>query len=359
MALDLKYRPKKLDQCIGHESAITKLRGFIKTGKLPQLFIITGPASVGKTTLGRIIAGELNGYSPNGDPYDYQEVDGGQYRDKESLTALTRTAAFMPQRGKYRIILIDEFQHVLGNAQAVPVLLKATEEPPPKTIWIFCTMDPTKLSSDKNGKALLTRSVQLPLSQHTEEDLFKQGVRIVKNEKLGFLNPDLLKAIVRESNHEMRTLAHNIEAIAAFHAGLPQPRPLTAADIQVGLKTANEVTENTAKRYLIGVYSGSFSEAAKALLDVEDDVGFVNQALWAAKFVLNVKGLGVTRHKKVLWYGINKEVLEAVNKLKKPPTIGDLAAVVTMLIKVRAMTQFGNMDDHLLAATFGYLNGED
>lgn len=357
MALDLKFRPKKFDQCIGHEVAVTKLRGFVKTGKMPQLFIITGPTSAGKTTLGRIIAGEVNGYGPNGEPYDYQEVDGGSYRTKEEMMSLVRQSQFMPQRGKYRVILIDEFQHVLGNAQAVPVLLKATEEPPPKTIWIFCTMDPTKLTSDKNGKALLTRSVQIPLSQHTPEDLFKQGVRIVKNEKMGFISPDLLKIIVRESNNEMRTLAHNLEGIAAFHAGLPKPRPLTEADVQIGLKAANAATENVVKRYLTAVYGGSFVEAAKALMDVEDDFAFINQALWAAKFMLYVNGLGVGKHKKVLWYGANKEVHEACKKLQKKPNVGDLAEVVTMLIKVKSMVQFGNLDDHLLAATFNYLNG--
>lgn len=359
MALDTKYRPKKLDQCIGHEVAVTKIRGFLKLDKMPSLFIITGPTSAGKTTLGRIIAGELNGYGPNGEPYDYQEADGGSYRTKEEMLSLVRQAQFMPQRGKYRVILIDEFQHVLGNANAVPPLLKATEEPPPKTIWILCTMDPTKLVSDKNGKALLNRSVQIPLEQHTNEDLFKQGVRIVKNEKMGFINPDLLKIIVRESNREMRTLAHNLEGIAAFYAGLSKPRPLTEADIQVGLKAANAQTENVVKRYLTAVYGGSFVEAAKAIMDIEDDFSFVNQALWAAKFMLYVNGLGVGKHKKVLWYGANKEVHEACKKLQKKPNVGDLAAVVTMLIKVKSMVSLGNIDDHLLSATFNYMNGED
>ncbi len=358
MALDTKYRPKTLNQCIGHEAAVTMMRGFVN-GRPPKLLVISGPTSAGKTTLGRILAGELNGYDSQGNPYDYMEVDGGHYRTKEELLSLTRTAAFMPQRGKYRVILIDEFQHVLGNAQAVPVLLKATEEPPPRTIWIFCTMDPTKLQTDKNGKAILNRSVQIALKQHTNEDLFKQGVRIVKNEKMGFISPDLLKQIVLESNNEMRTLAHNIESVAAFYSGLAKKRPLTPADIQIGLKSVNADNENVVKKYLTALYGGSFVEAAKAIMDIEDDVSFVNQALWAAKFVLYVKGLGVTKHKKVLWYGNNKEILEAVNKLQKKPTVGDLAAVVTMLIKVRSMLTMGNLEDHLTAATFHYLNGDD
>lgn len=359
MPLDLKYRPKKLDHCIGHEAAVTTLRGFVKKGRPPSLLVITGPTSVGKTTLGRILAGELNGYDPQGNPYDYTEVDGGQYRTKEELTTLVRTSNFMPQRGKFRIILIDEFQHVLGNPQAVPVLLKATEEPSPRTIWIFCSMDPAKLQTDKNGKALLTRAVQLPLSQHSNEDLFKQGVRIVKNEKFNFISPDLLKVVVRESNHEMRTLAHNLESLAAFHSGLPKPRPLKPEDLQIALKTATAETDNLVHRYLLALYGGSFVEAQRAILDIEDDFSFVNQALWGAKFVLNVSVLNGAKHRKIWWNAANKELLNAINKLRQKPTIGDMAAVVTMLVKVKSMVALGNLDDTLTAATYSYLKGDD
>ena len=35
-AFHLKYRPKNLDEVIGHEVAVTRLRGMLKTGKLPN-----------------------------------------------------------------------------------------------------------------------------------------------------------------------------------------------------------------------------------------------------------------------------------------------------------------------------------
>lgn len=359
MALDLKYRPPHLAQCIGHASSVQRLQGFVKSGKIPSLILITGSASAGKTTLGRAFAADLNGYNSQGQVNDYQEVDGGQYRTKEELTSLTRTAKFLPQVGKRRIILIDEFQHVLGNPQAVPVLLKEVEEPSPKTTWIFCTMDPAKLQSDKNGKAILTRAVQLPLSQHTDEDLFKQGVRIVKGEKFNFMTPDLLKIVVRESNHEMRTLAHNLESLAGFHAGLKVPRKLTEKDLPDLLKTATEQTDDTVLRFLIALYSGSFSEAQRAILDIEDEHQFVNQALWAAKFMLNVTVLKGAKHRKVWWTPLNKQLHAAVSKMKTKPNLGSLAAAVTMLVGVKSKVALGNLDDTLTAATYVYLTGKD
>lgn len=359
MALDTKYRPPSLAQCIGHAAAVQRLQGFVKSGRTPSLMLITGPTSAGKTTLGRAYSADLNGYNSQGLVNDYQEVDGGQYRTKEELTTLVRTASFLPQVGKRRIILIDEFQHVLGNPQAVPVLLKATEEPSPKTIWIFCTMDAAKLQSDKNGKAILTRAVQLPLAQHSDEELFKQGVRIVKGEKFNFMSPDLLKIVVRESNHEMRTLAHNLESLAGFHAGLKTPRKLTEKDLPELLKTATEQTDDTVLRYLSALYAGSFSDAVKAILDIEDEHQFVNQALWAAKFMLHVAVLNGSKHRKVWWTPLNKALHARVGKMSKKPNLGSLAAAVTMLVGVKAKVAFGNLDDTLTAATYQYLSGKE
>lgn len=352
--LDTKYRPKSLAECIGHTSAVTTLRGYLKSGRPPSLLMITGPTSVGKTTLGRAFAADLNGLDAQGEPNDYFEADGGQYRTKEELQALVRSSKFLPQVGKYRIILIDEFQYVLGNAQAVPVLLKEFEEPSKQTIWIICSMDPSKFSTDKNGKAILTRAVQLPLSKHSDDELFKQGVRIVKGERTKAITPDLLRKVVKESQGEMRTLAHYIDSIIAFHRGLQKPRPITAEDLPVLLKTASANTDNLVNQYLLGLYSGSFAQAQLAILDVEDGFQFVTQCLWAAKFMLNASIVN-GRHSKVWWTPANKALHTAANKLKRKLTIGDMAAAVAMLVRVRSQVQMGDILDTLTAATYDYM----
>ena len=59
--LHSKYRPRTLDEVIGHEAAVTRLRGQIKSGKLRSAYLFTGPSSVGKTTLARCLAAEING----------------------------------------------------------------------------------------------------------------------------------------------------------------------------------------------------------------------------------------------------------------------------------------------------------
>lgn len=355
--LDLKYRPKSIDECIGHKHATTTLRGFIKSGRPSQTILITGPTSVGKTTLGRAFAGDLNGYGHSNLPNDYLEIDGGQCRTKDELLPVIRQANFLPQIGKFRVILIDEFQHVLSNSQSVPMLLKALEEPPSRTIWILCSMDPGKFETDKNGKAILTRSLHLSLNEHTNKDLYQQGVRIIKGEKYKFIKPDLLKEIVKASNNQMRTLAFNVEALAAYHSGLSKPRVLNADDLVVALKTASDENNNLVLDYMVALYSGKFADAQRAILYVADPFQFVNQCLWAAKFMLNVTVLNGARHPKVWWTPLNKELHKRCKIIK--PNLGDLAAAVSMLVQVKSQVVYGNLDDTLTVATFKYLNSHE
>ena len=247
----------------------------------------------------------------------------------------------------------------LGNPQAVPVLLKALEEPPPRTIWILSSMDPTKFQTDKNGKAILTRAAHFDLTPPSEQSLYKQGVRIIKGERIKCIKPALLKHIVQQCNNEMRTLAIALENMVAFHNGLDAPRLLTIEDTHTILRTANQDITNNANAFLVALYSGKFVQAQLAILEADDHVALVNQCLWGAKFLLNVAVLDGKKHRKVWWTPANRELHSTLQQLKIKPTIGDLGAAVALLTTARSQVMYGNLDDTLTTATFKYMMGED
>ena len=104
-----KYRPRTLDDVIGHEAAVARLKGQIKSGKLRSAYLFTGPSSVGKTTLARCLAAEINGKPVEQQVGDYREINAGDQKSIDDMRELIRISKFKPA-GKKRVFMIDEAQ---------------------------------------------------------------------------------------------------------------------------------------------------------------------------------------------------------------------------------------------------------
>lgn len=55
-----EYRPKRLDELVGHDEVVKRLQGFVKEGTTPNL-VLWGPKGTGKTSLVYALAKELYG----------------------------------------------------------------------------------------------------------------------------------------------------------------------------------------------------------------------------------------------------------------------------------------------------------
>ena len=53
-----KYRPKYLEDFVGDNTVRTKIQDYLDTGKLQNLLLF-GPAGTGKTSLAKLIVGQL------------------------------------------------------------------------------------------------------------------------------------------------------------------------------------------------------------------------------------------------------------------------------------------------------------
>jgi hypothetical protein len=135
-ALHRKYRPQTLDRVIGQEAAVTRMRGMVNTGKIPNAIAIFGPFSAGKTTLARCLAAAVN-EKPVAEQQDYKELNAATQRSIEDVRDLERVSKFKPMGSKRRFILVDEAQQFMSNATAAQGLLKPVEEPSSHTTWIF------------------------------------------------------------------------------------------------------------------------------------------------------------------------------------------------------------------------------
>lgn len=346
-AFHLKYRPKTFEAVIGHEATITRLKGLVKSGKVPNAIMILGPSSAGKTTLARCIASELNGTDMTNHP-DYLEIDTGSQRTIDDIRSIIKTSKFRPQT-KYKVICLDEFQAILSNSVAAVAMLKHLEEPSSKTIWILCSMDPTKFSTG-NGKAIANRCNQIVLSQHSSKELFKQACRIAKGEKMTYLLDDekvALKTVVKNSNGEMRTVANLIQGIQQYYDGLDtKPKVIGSEFISEVLKTTESSDEKLAVTMLTAVYACQFSTVQRAILDMQDGFMMVNMLVRLNTYLLNDTVLKGARHHKV-WPSVNSKALIA-NLKSIPVTLGMIAAVNALLVETKSQAMTFAMDADLL-----------
>jgi DNA polymerase III gamma/tau subunit len=328
-----KYRPSTLDRLIGHETAVTRLRGMLE--RPPAALLITGPSSAGKTTLARAFAAEING-KPIEAQQDYKELNGADQRGIDDMRSLIGVSKFRPMNKK-RIIVIDEAQQLLANKAAAMTLLKPIEEPSKDTIWVLCTMDPSKFASG-DGKAISNRCKQIALEPHSSSDLLKQALRIARGEAMTYVLDEektLLKSVVRASGGEMRTLANVMENLSDYYNGLDKkPKMLTKEHVTEVLSSSESSDDKLAVDMMVALYSFQYAKVQRALIDVSDGFSFLRKIIYLSQFMLNNTVLEGARHPKVWWSPLNKELMARTKKLEL--NLGTIAAVNATLIRVQS-----------------------
>lgn len=142
------------DDVVGQDRAVEVLRTAVhEPGAMTHAWLITGPPGSGRSNAARAFAAAL------------QCEEGGCGRCQACTTALAGTHADVTVVATEKVTFsIDEVRDLIGVAQRAPsqgrwrvlvledadrmtertsnVLLKAIEEPPPRTVWLLCAPSP-------------------------------------------------------------------------------------------------------------------------------------------------------------------------------------------------------------------------
>ena len=185
-ALYRKYRSKSLDEIVGQDHIRDVLAQALSKGRTTHAYLLTGPRGVGKTSIARILAHEINNLPYTGDEshLDIIEIDAASNNGVEDVRDLREKVRLAPVSALKKVYIIDEV-HMLSKA-AFNALLKTLEEPPEHVVFILATTDAEKLPD-----TIISRTQRFGFRLISEKDAVKHLGRIAKKEKIPVTNEAL------------------------------------------------------------------------------------------------------------------------------------------------------------------------
>ena len=240
-ALYRKYRSRSLDEVLGQDHVTNILRRALEQGKIAHAYLLTGPRGVGKTSVARILAHEINQlpYDEEASHLDIIEIDAASNNGVDDIRALREKAQVAPVSAPKKIYIIDEV-HMLSKP-AFNALLKTLEEPPAHVVFILATTD-----ADKLPATILSRVQQFFFRPIPVDIMARQLMTIA--EKEGFaIEADAARLIAERSRGGFRDGISMLDQLSAL---ADTGKPLSASDVAqyLGL-SATETLENLLELY--------------------------------------------------------------------------------------------------------------
>jgi len=111
-----KYRPRRLDDIVGQNDIVVRLKSYVKTGNLPHL-LFAGSAGVGKTTAAVALAREFFGDSWQ---TNFREMNASDERGIDVVRTQIKEFARTSPLGdaQFKILFLDEADALTTDAQA-------------------------------------------------------------------------------------------------------------------------------------------------------------------------------------------------------------------------------------------------
>ena len=219
-ALYRKYRSKNLGEIIGQEHITQTLEKAIKAGRISHAYLFTGPRGVGKTSIARILAHEINNlpYVDDSMNIDIIEIDAASNRRIDEIRDLRDKVNIAPTSSKYKVYIIDEV-HMLTK-EAFNALLKTLEEPPAHVVFILATTDAHKLP-----ETIVSRTQRYTFKPVEKAKVIQHLRTIAKTEKIK-ISDDALDLLAVHGEGSFR------DSISLLDQASSHGQALELADIQ-------------------------------------------------------------------------------------------------------------------------------
>ena len=291
-----KYRPSKLDDYVGNEHLKSKVSGYIESEDVPHLLFF-GKAGTGKTTLAKLIVNAIE--------CDTMMINASDENNVETVRNKVKNFASSMGFKKYKIIILDEFDYMTPNAQAI---LRNLME----TFSRHCRFILTCNYIEKIIEPIQSRCQTFQITPPTKKDVAIQMSKILKSESVEF-DPKDLVPIIDSSYPDIRKIINTCQLNSL--KGKLQVDVQNLLDNDYKLKVLEVLKSNDDKRNkymkirqtILDSKATDFSDLYTLLYEKVDDYAGENTAN-----VILVLGDGVAKSA----VAIDKEIIAAATLIQ-------------------------------------------
>ncbi len=202
-----EFRPQTLDEVIGHEGIVSRLKEFARRGDIPHL-LFAGPPGVGKTTCAEALINEIYGVGKAG--RNVLRLNASDDRGINVIRNDIKTfASLLPDGGaKFKVILLDEADMMTSDAQHA--LRQIMERYSQTTRFILICNYSSKIIDPIQSRCALFRFRSIP------KDVVIGRLQMIAETKRLTIEKKAFDALYEVSEGDMRRAINTLQAAAAL-----------------------------------------------------------------------------------------------------------------------------------------------